>query len=636
MPVGNLDSGFEPFSAIRAHIDLVLPPTEWNQVESQPGFALEGAILYSRNSCLYCSSYPILVVISIGLICFLFGGVDGWCQSNDAIALVNGDTQHVITPQPMEMAVEVVRTQSYEVHLSSIGGLPIRWELVDQTVVGSNLGPFGAVPIIDLVSRTQAIGKEGRPLELMLATEDGDVHDWLTYASHELSREDEGGTTVVRWQSPDHPSGLKVTRIYRIPHEGFEAELLLTLSNTGTERLVFDHEGRGPAVALGPGLGSPPTPPVGVGGGLFSYVRPVLRTSGGVEDVKLDGQETPVEIAGVIRWGGVHRRYFLAALYGKGATTKDQGLVTSTSWLPPRHAGESMKSDGELRHFPIVALHFPPVVLEPGDEFVLDLGLYFGPKDRRLLAANSQRLDDVLFPALWNWMRWLCFAIMWVLDIIHALIPSWGLSIIALAILIRLIMLPVAQVGLKHQATMAAQQAVFNRRMAEVNEKFKDDPQQKSQESWKVFKEDGVGPLSTLKGCSWLIIQIPIFIALFNLLGQSFALRGASFLWIADLAEPDRLFALGFDIPVLGGYLNILPIFMAASQVFVSNLSSNPQADAKEKMRQKRFMFVLAIVFMVLFYSFPSGLVLYWMTSNLGQLLQQWLVGRGSKEIVCA
>ena len=125
-----------------------------------------------------------------------------------------------------------------------------------------------------------------------------------------------------------------------------------------------------------------------------------------------------------------------------------------------------------------------------------------------------------------------------------------------------------------------------------------------------------------------------LFIALFNLLGQSFALRGAKFLWIADLAEPDRLFTLGFSIPLLGSYLNILPILMAASQVFVSNLSSNPQADAAERMRQKWFMLVMAIVFLVLFYSFPAGLVLYWMTSNLGQLLQQRLVGRagGPKE----
>ncbi len=586
--------------------------------------AREGAIYHNGNL----RSHPNLSVTALGLISILIGGVNGWGQTNGQVEPANETVSHQRSPQPAEMAVEVVRTRTYEIHLSPVGGLPVRWQLIDPTVVDTQATPFGEVPTIDLVRRLPGIGEVARPLELVPAMAADDTFDWLSDAVNELDREDDDGGTLVRWVSPDHPSGLVVTRTYRIPHEGFESELHLSLFNAGDERLVFDHDCRGPAVVLGPGLGSPPLPAVGVGGGLYSYVRPVLRTSGGVEDVKLDLQEAVFETDQVITWGGIHRRYFLAALYSLAPASKGQNLVASRSWLPPQREAKVEDPVDELDHYPMVALHVPPVILEPGEEFEINLGLYFGPKDRRVLAHNTQRLDDVLFPGLWNWMRWLCFGIMWVLDVLHSVIPSWGLSIIALAVLIRLVMLPVAQVGLRHQAKTSAQQAVFNRRMAEIKEKYKDDPQRKSQESWKVFKEDGVGPISTLKGCLWLFIQIPIFIALFNLLGQSFALRGARFLWIADLAEPDRLFALGFSIPLLGSHLNILPILMAASQVFVSNLSSNPQADAAERTRQKWFMLVMAIVFLVLFYSFPAGLVLYWMTSNLGQLLQQRLVGR--------
>jgi len=305
---------------------------------------------------------------------------------------------------------------------------------------------------------------------------------------------------------------------------------------------------------------------------------------------------------------------------------------SARSWFLPGSGDNADGTSINARFFPLVALRGSPLSIEPGGVLELEYSFFFGPKDRKLLRSTSTGLDDILFPGLWNWMRWLCFAIMWLLDLLHAIIPSWGLTIIALAVVIRLLTLPVAHFGIRHQAKIAAQQGKFNLRIAEINEKYKDDPTRRSQESWKAYKEDGVGPVSTLKGCLWLIVQLPIFVALFNLLGQSFALRGASFLWIDDLAAPDRLFHLGVDLPFFGEYFNILPFLMAATQVFVSNISASSQAGTTESAKQKRFMVVLAVVFLVLFYSFPAGLVLYWMTSNLAQLLQQWAVGRSIVE----
>jgi YidC/Oxa1 family membrane protein insertase len=131
-----------------------------------------------------------------------------------------------------------------------------------------------------------------------------------------------------------------------------------------------------------------------------------------------------------------------------------------------------------------------------------------------------------------------------------------------------------------------------------------------------------------------VLIQLPIFIALFNVLGQVFELRDASFLWIATLAEPDRLFALGFDIPILGGYFNLLPVLMAVSTLAAIGMSSPPAEDAGAKKRRTMMLVLMALGFFVLFYPFPAGMVLYWTMANVLHTMQQGVVGLSSKSRV--
>ena len=110
-----------------------------------------------------------------------------------------------------------------------------------------------------------------------------------------------------------------------------------------------------------------------------------------------------------------------------------------------------------------------------------------------------------------------------------------------------------------------------------------------------------------------------------------FELRDASFLWIATLAEPDRLFALGFDIPVLGSYFNLLPVLMAVSTLAAIGLSSPPAEDTKGKGRRTWMLVLMAFAFFVLFYPFPAGMVLYWTMANVLHIMQQGVVGLSSK-----
>ena len=165
--------------------------------------------------------------------------------------------------------------------------------------------------------------------------------------------------------------------------------------------------------------------------------------------------------------------------------------------------------------------------------------------------------------------------------------------------------------------------------MLEIKKNYKGGEQ--SERILQLYEQHGVSPLAGLKPLLMVMVQLPIFVALFNVLGQVFELRDASFLWIATLAEPDRLFALGFDIPVLGSYFNLLPVLMAISTLLAIGLSSPPAEDAKGKGRRTWMLVLMAFAFFVLFYPFPAGMVLYWTMANVLHIMQQGVVGLSSK-----
>jgi YidC/Oxa1 family membrane protein insertase len=571
------------------------------------------------------------VITAVGFVGMLlvFGSTAAWTQNDP---LQPGPVTPAASPGEAATSPIIIRTRTYEVHLTPTGGVPVRWDIIDPAVIGTKAAESKTGQVIGLIETDNASGRLNRPFEIDIPSKGDALPRDLNAAVFHTDLHEDGDWHVVRFRSAPSPGGLTITKIYRIPEQGFVSGFVIKLENIGRDTIRIGNDGRGLGVLLGPGLGPPPQTVQGVGGGLYSFVRPVLGTARGVRQLEPDEGETEIQVTEPIRWGGIHRRYFLAALYPSLNASPEATFSAATSWFLPNSDDKADGTSANARFFPLLALRGSPLSIEPGAALELEYSFFFGPKDRKLLRSTSIGLDEILFPGLWGWMRWLCFAIMWLLDLLHAIIPSWGLTIIALAVVIRLLTLPLAHFGIRHQAKISAQQGKFNLRIAEINEKYKDDPKRRSQESWNAYKEDGVGPVSTLKGCLWLIVQIPIFVALFNLLGQSFALRGASFLWIEDLAAPDRLFHLGVNLPFFGEYFNILPFLMAATQLFVSNISASSQAGTTENAKQKWFMAVLAVVFLVLFYSFPAGLVLYWMTSNLAQLLQQKLVGRSEVE----
>jgi YidC/Oxa1 family membrane protein insertase len=192
----------------------------------------------------------------------------------------------------------------------------------------------------------------------------------------------------------------------------------------------------------------------------------------------------------------------------------------------------------------------------------------------------------------------------WLLRALYALIPNYGVAIILLTILVRVVTAPLTARQMRSMKRMQGLQP----RIKALQEKYADDRQQQSAEMMKIYKESGVNPLG---GCLPILLQFPVFVGLYYALQSSIELRQAPFFgWIQDLSAPETLFTIpGIDLPV-----RLLPVIMGGSMVLQQKLSPQPGADPAQ---QRMMMTIMPVMFTVLFYQFPSGLVLYWLVSNL-------------------
>ena len=232
--------------------------------------------------------------------------------------------------------------------------------------------------------------------------------------------------------------------------------------------------------------------------------------------------------------------------------------------------------------------------------------LYVGPKKQSLLWDLG--LKDVMDFGLW---RWLCYGMVWVLNLFYALIPNYGVAIILLTILVRILFWP-----LTHKSTIGMRKMQeIQPLLKEIQTKYKGNPQRLQQETWQLYREHKVNPLSS---CLPMLIQIPVFFALFVVLRGAVELRYAPFLWIKDLSQPEALFASWFPF----GGLNILPILMAATMALQSALTPS----TGDRSQQRMMMVFMPIMMLVMFYNFASALSLYWTLSQVISIGQTWWI----------
>ncbi len=558
-------------------------------------------------------------IVVAGLL-FLWSGCNA--IATNSVHAQAGTQSHALDPV-------TVRTQSWEIRFSPIGGVPVEWNIIDPRYAsaGGRANGDGAVPLIDV-----ALGGAGIERPFSLVFPDDDLSKRVNEAHYTLEESRERGRRILSFSTFIPDLALEVVKRYSIPEQGFEARFMVTLSRSASAGGQIMDEGVDPVgISLGPGLGGPAALLAGLSGSLYSYVNAFYRSDGEVTSVPIDAEETSIELdtsGGSIRWGGLHNRYFMMALIPDPDASPAGAFQSGTVELDKRLSELAGVADEALPLYPRIVLFATPRGSATESPMNLSYVVYAGPKDRNILGATPYKLDDILFNGLWHWLRWISLLLMSVLDWLHGWVGSWGLAILALAVVVRILIFPIAQVALKKNAKMVADQAMLKPLIKEAQARHKGDLVKSHEATMEIYREHGVSPHAAFGGCLPVLIQIPIFIALFNLLGQDIGLRGASFLGIDDLSRPDQLFALGFTIPLLGSHFNLLPAIMGVSMVMVTNLTFPPGADSAQKRSQNRNMSILAIVFFVLFYPFPSGLLLYWITSNLLQFLQQRYVNK--------
>jgi len=250
--------------------------------------------------------------------------------------------------------------------------------------------------------------------------------------------------------------------------------------------------------------------------------------------------------------------------------------------------------------------------LEPigiGQEITESLKLFVGPQQESVLESIAPGLELVKD---YGWLTILAKPIFWLLEKIHDIVNNWGWSIILLTVLIKLLFFPLSAASYKSMAKMKLVQP----RLMEMKERFKGEPQKLNQAMMEMYRKEKINPLG---GCLPVVVQIPVFIALYWVLLASVEMRGAPWLgWIQDLSQPDTLFGVWFGAPI-----GLLPIIMAISMFIQVKLNPTPPDPLQAKL-----MMYMPLIFSVMFFFFPSGLVLYWVVNNILSIAQQWQINR--------
>jgi len=236
--------------------------------------------------------------------------------------------------------------------------------------------------------------------------------------------------------------------------------------------------------------------------------------------------------------------------------------------------------------------------IAPGSSKSLDAKFFAGPQEEKMLEALAPGLELVKD---YGWLTILAKPLYWLLDKIQSFIGNWGWSIMALVLLLKAAFY---WLNAKAYASMAKMKAI-NPKITEMRERLKANPQQMQQEMMRIYREEKVNPMG---GCFPIMIQIPVFIALYWVLLSSVEMRNAPWvLWIHDLSSPDPFY--------------ILPLVMTLTTVLQTSLNPAPPDPLQAKM-----MWFMPLIFSVMFFFFPAGLVLYWITNNVLSIAQQWVI----------
>ncbi len=328
----------------------------------------------------------------------------------------------------------------------------------------------------------------------------------------------------------------------------------------------------------------------------YSFSGPSAMIDNKLEQVKEKKIKDQSEYPGNIKWLAIVDRYFMKGIMPKETT---QGIMKL-----------ALDDNGVLD----CRFIGPEQTIQPGTQALFEYEIFFGPKSMAVLKEAGHDLNRALDFGMFDFIA---KPLLWFMNYIYSLIPNYGIAIILMTILIKIVLWPLGSKSYKSMNEMKRLQPL----MAEIREKYKHDKKQMNQEIMSLYRTYKINPMG---GCLPMVMQIPVFFALYRMLYQAIELRHAPFfLWINDLSAPDRLFNFGFSIPFMQPPYGIpvLTVIMGATMLLQQKMSPPPGDPTQAKM-----MMLMPIVFTVIFINFSSGLVLYWLINNILSIGQQFYI----------
>jgi YidC/Oxa1 family membrane protein insertase len=457
------------------------------------------------------------------------------------------------------------------------------------------------------------LDSDGEPVELVQYDEDDirpfEVHfdrlrnlpygDRTTYYVEELTP-----TTIRFWRDFEDSKGniFRFSKTYVFQEDEFMFDMQLRVEPLSDyEDLYLNWDNVAYTLAWGPILG-----PISVIRNRYNITtqgyyennrfNKVFRGAGGCSLRRSEAKYS--EISKFVSWVGVTNRYFLI-----GIVPEQKNFIFA---FDQRTQGKYFLGVSGAYH--------------RGRGFEDTFHIYAGPKERKLLRSYGYRFDTVMSGRI---LRPLVIFLEWMIKGFYSFTNSYGLAIILMTIVIKIILYPLTRKSFQSMRKMSSLQPKIN----EIKEKYKNNQQQMNRETQALYKKEGVSPMG---GCLPMILQLPIFYALYTVLSSMIELRNQSFLWIRNLTLPDTVATLKVAVPLLGyrvgeqGFtdINILPFVMTATTLLQSKLTSGNSSQQQAKM----MTYMFPIVFFFIFWNMPSGLVLYWTIQNILTIGQQYLI----------
>lgn len=463
-----------------------------------------------------------------------------------------------------------VLTDKYDIRINPVGGDVVYAALREHDETLKSKTPFVLLESDNnrvYVAQSGLIGRDG------IDTSEGRANYTTSQQQYVMGANDTTLSVPLSYRK----DGLTITKTYTFTKGQYPIDVSYNINNTTDKSWqgqmyaqlkrdnskdpgLADKGMMGLATYLGGAWGTPDSPYNKLKFGNFNEEAPKITTDKG--------------------WVGIIQHYFVSA------------------WIPKGYQAQLYSRENANEH--IIGFTSNPIEVAGGKQLTVNSTLYAGPKVQQNLKPLAEGLEQTVdYGILWPISK----VLFWILDSVHKVLGNWGWAIIVLTLIVKIILMPIAN---KSYYSMAKMRAIAPRLQA-LKDDHGDDRMRMSQEMMKIYKEEQVNPMA---GCLPVLLQMPIFLALYWVLVESVQLRHAPWiLWIKDLSAMDPYF--------------ILPLLMGAAMFFQQHL--NPQPTDPMQARVLKFMPIIFTVFMLFF---PAGLVLYWTVNNVFSMVQQYVINK--------